>query len=344
MFTMFQVFTGDGWSDILRTLFVEPEHIDLDVAMFFVSYIFIAGIVLFNVVVAVLLDEFIKFIGVEKERERAERELQLDKMQVKGCLDPLTKTLALFEDEKDLIRKIEFIYDQLDADDSGGLNYDEFCFGLESCDLVCKSLDHHDESEEPQRIHLTHDDFDILTENGKLLSGGEFNRQQFTQMMIGELKRYSERQIKKCTLLSSNAEYQTTVLLSKLIDLSNQHNQDTLFGIKQECVKAEQDRTQVQQSLASLNLEMTQVHQSLTAITSLLQQLEMRGLQGGNTQNNTAGGTGGTGGNETLSHDQLRRVLQVREEMAVKRACSTSADCTFAPHAAAVRYRYICVG
>ena len=50
MFTMFQVFTGDGWSDISRTLFVEAEYIDIDVALFFVSYIFIAGIVLFNVV------------------------------------------------------------------------------------------------------------------------------------------------------------------------------------------------------------------------------------------------------------------------------------------------------
>ena len=93
MFTMFQVFTGDGWSDISRTLFLEPEKIDMDVALFFVSYIFIAGIVLFNVVVAVLLDEFIKFIGVEKDREAAEREAELEKMRVTGCLDPLTRTL-----------------------------------------------------------------------------------------------------------------------------------------------------------------------------------------------------------------------------------------------------------
>jgi hypothetical protein len=51
---MFQVFTGDGWSDLARSLFVNSEVIDLDVSLFFVSYIFIAGIVLFNVVVAVL--------------------------------------------------------------------------------------------------------------------------------------------------------------------------------------------------------------------------------------------------------------------------------------------------
>jgi hypothetical protein len=37
--------------------------------------------------------------------------------------------------------------------------------------------------------------------------------------------------------------------------------------------KSEQDRTQVQQSQTSLYLEMTQVHQSLAAITSLLQHL-----------------------------------------------------------------------
>jgi hypothetical protein len=40
---MFQVFTGDGWSDISRTLFVEAEHIDIDVALFFVTYILIVG-------------------------------------------------------------------------------------------------------------------------------------------------------------------------------------------------------------------------------------------------------------------------------------------------------------
>ena len=106
-----------------------------------------------------------------------------------------------------------------------------------------------------------------------VIGGFTIKTQQFTQMMIGELKRYSECQIKKCTLLS-NAEYQTTVLSSKLIDLSSQHNQDSLVGMKQECVKPEQDRTQVQQSLTSLSLEtVTQVHQSLTVITFLPQHL-----------------------------------------------------------------------
>ena len=203
MFTMFQVFTGDGWSDISRTLFVEAEHIDLSVAIFFVSYIFIAGIVLFNVVVAVLLDEFIKFLSLEKDREAATREAELEKMRVTGCLDPLTKTLVLFEDQKELESMIHGIYHRLDTDDSGGLNFEEFREGLkhmtlkdETSQMRCGPTD---------GIHITPDDFEILTDSGRLLGpNGEFNRQQFTSMMLGELQRYSRRHIKNSVVLSEN--------------------------------------------------------------------------------------------------------------------------------------------
>ncbi len=37
-------------------------------------------------------------------------------------------------------------------------------------------------------IHLTRDDFDIITESGKHLNrNAEFNREQFQEMMRGEL-------------------------------------------------------------------------------------------------------------------------------------------------------------
>ena len=200
MFTMFQVFTGDGWSDISRTLFVEAEYIDIDVALFFVRYIFIAGIVLFNVVVAVLLDEFIKFIGFEKDREAAEREAELEKMRVTGCLDPLTKTLVLFEDENDLISRIHAIYNRLDVDDSGGLNFEEFRTGLKYITLKDETT-----GAQIDGVHLTHDDFEILTDQGRLLGcNGEFGRSKFTEMMLAELQRYSRRALKNCVMLTDN--------------------------------------------------------------------------------------------------------------------------------------------
>ena len=217
MYTMFQVFTGDGWSDISRTLFEDAagEQIDFGVAIFFISYILIAGIILFNVVVAVLLDEFIKFIGAEKEKEHAEAEAAEEKLRIKGCLDPLTKTLVLFEDEQDLVEKIEDIFQYLDNDDSGGLNYRELCHGLKNMKLRNQIS-----SERIQGIHFTYDDFEVLTEQGKLLGPqGEFSKHQFTQMMMGELKRYGQRHLRNSVLLSTNHEFIPTVILNKLSNL-----------------------------------------------------------------------------------------------------------------------------
>ena len=59
MFTMFQVMTGDAWSNIARRLFVGNAH-PAGVAVFFVSFQLIVALVLVNVVIAVLLDEFSK--------------------------------------------------------------------------------------------------------------------------------------------------------------------------------------------------------------------------------------------------------------------------------------------
>jgi hypothetical protein len=62
LFTMFQVLSGDGWSDLARSLFAHDEtdttgirKTDSSVAFFFVSYMLINSIMLLNVVVAVLL-------------------------------------------------------------------------------------------------------------------------------------------------------------------------------------------------------------------------------------------------------------------------------------------------
>eukprot|EP00961_Rhodomonas_salina_P264482 3574578-Rhodomonas_salina.1 len=55
-----QVLTGDSWSSgIARPLFGPDGKPKVQVAVFFVSYIVIAGIFVLNVVVAILLDEFI---------------------------------------------------------------------------------------------------------------------------------------------------------------------------------------------------------------------------------------------------------------------------------------------
>ena len=85
-----------------------------------------------------------------------------------------------------------------------------------------------------------------------------FSKDQFTQMMMGELKRYSQRQLRNTVLLSRSQEFIPTIMLSKLTKLAN----------KQSIVKVDQDSgaIQIQQALAAINLEMTHVSHSLTSI------------------------------------------------------------------------------
>lgn len=60
MFTLWQVMTGDNWSpDIARPL-MRSESVGAYSAPYFVSYTFVASIVMANVVIAVLLDKYLK--------------------------------------------------------------------------------------------------------------------------------------------------------------------------------------------------------------------------------------------------------------------------------------------
>jgi hypothetical protein len=69
-------------------------------AAFFVLYFLVAGIILINVVIAVLLDEFIESISKEKEKlgeqRAAERETELAAVRIKGVMDPVLMNLSRF--------------------------------------------------------------------------------------------------------------------------------------------------------------------------------------------------------------------------------------------------------
>ena len=97
-----------------RGFWAETGKTESDVALFFISYILIASVMMLNVVVAVLLDEFISTVTREKEAEERLRQHEVQKRKVTGCLDPLTRTLVTFQDEEDLASKIDLLYDKLD--------------------------------------------------------------------------------------------------------------------------------------------------------------------------------------------------------------------------------------
>ena len=99
---MFQVLTGDSWaSGVARGTFLGQET-EPDVAFFFVSYILVGTVMLLNVVVAVLLDEFIATVTREKEEAERDMAIEKEKRKISGCLDPLAKMLTTFDDQQDL--------------------------------------------------------------------------------------------------------------------------------------------------------------------------------------------------------------------------------------------------
>eukprot|EP00961_Rhodomonas_salina_P089110 1198427-Rhodomonas_salina.2 len=81
-----------------------------------------------NVVIAVLLDEFITSVAKDKAEERMKKED--DEASEVAVLDPLLASLVAFNTSKDLSDRIKAIYQVLDSDESGGLSYSEFADGL----------------------------------------------------------------------------------------------------------------------------------------------------------------------------------------------------------------------
>ena len=102
---MLQVATGEAWaSTVVRPIFnardPEEQTTNRSISTFFVTYVIIAGVILMNVVVAVLLDEFIECITEEKEHnaalKKAKDEQAFESMRVYGYMDPILRNMCRF--------------------------------------------------------------------------------------------------------------------------------------------------------------------------------------------------------------------------------------------------------
>jgi len=69
MYTLFQIMTMDSWSSGIGRYLIFDSEMPL-ASVFFISYIFIAGIVMTNVVVAILLDKYLEAIDKDKQEEK----------------------------------------------------------------------------------------------------------------------------------------------------------------------------------------------------------------------------------------------------------------------------------
>ena len=124
----------------------------------------------------------------------------------KQVLDCITEKLSGFESAQNFTERIDSLYQRLDQDKSGGLNYDEFRRGLRNLDGI-------------PAIHLTEFDFARLTNHGQHLSAErELTALKFRDMMKDEFWRYSQRQLANNLNESTSKEFKSTVLMLKMLE------------------------------------------------------------------------------------------------------------------------------
>ena len=185
-FTMFQIATGDAWaSEVTRYLWQGEDgegELHVGIALFFVSFVLIVGIVLMNVVIACLLDRFISTMAEEKEEK--ERQTREEKMalhgKVSGPLDPLLKRLLTYSSLEDLDRQLLAIVNIIDENGDGDLTCSEINIGLRKLDF------------DPP-IYLSIENFELLSAG--LSSDGKMDGKAFAKMILRELQSFMRMQI-----------------------------------------------------------------------------------------------------------------------------------------------------
>mmetsp|Transcript_23162 Transcript_23162/g.54869 ORF Transcript_23162/g.54869 Transcript_23162/m.54869 type:complete len:554 (-) Transcript_23162:68-1729(-) len=82
MFTCWQMMALDGWSDVARPLIYNTNRQNTVAApIYFVSFTFVAAIVMSNVVIAILLDNYLRAIDRQKEEKLEVKALEVERAE-----------------------------------------------------------------------------------------------------------------------------------------------------------------------------------------------------------------------------------------------------------------------
>ena len=215
LLSMFQVVTGDSWAaDIMKSTMPDDGTIDVTSAIFFVSFMLIGHLVLINIVIAVLLDEFLTTLS--KAREDSNRAAALEYASHEThVLDPLLEVLVQYRSRGDLRHSIVALFERIDADASGYVSFDEMCATL---------------SKLMMNIYFSQLDWDEICvqhiadpHERNCLSPSEFEK-----MIMHQLKLFHFRHINKALLGSENTSNVSILVLKWL--LTFEEEREALFA------------------------------------------------------------------------------------------------------------------
>eukprot|EP00960_Hanusia_phi_P057382 763552-Hanusia_phi.AAC.3 len=163
---------------------------------FFTAYSILSSRILINVVVAVLLDNFIRCVK-EEERKEMQRSLEKERQGIElssRVLDPLMKFLAKHDTEQHFKAQVQMIFNIINFQLKERVNFEDMHKGLKG--LGFKPL-----------IELRKDDFDYITAEGRFCNElGELTAQQFFAMISRQYRMFCARKLCDLQKMSDGAD------------------------------------------------------------------------------------------------------------------------------------------
>jgi len=199
--TLFQVACGDSW--VTGVVWPITQKGNKSAYLFFVSYYMVTSMIIFNIIIAILLDEFISTAAQEKNN----RLIGLYKA-FEMPLDPLLTVLSSFSTPRELKDSIDDIFTVLDDDDQGKLSYTGLRDGLYRLNLG-------------RAIELSPEDWFILTDFGELCDGDDvLSRAAFARMLRNQLSTFILRRAQMSTVVSGDNSQASAIQMLKLMFVS----------------------------------------------------------------------------------------------------------------------------
>lgn len=221
MFTLFQTCTSDGWaSGIARTIRDEGSDdpaaffwVRHDVSIFFVSYYILMVWVLTQMVVAVILDQFMSMSHTTTMKE--EQEKCFDKLGITALshvpLEPLLQKLIHFQNLSDLNEKLTMIFTVIDTNQTGRITPRDLSIGFAQLTGLESGGD------VPAVVHFSTEDFEAFSHDYSLCDADMgMHVEQFKQAMKREMWQYLQRSM-QTSLATVDEQMQPLVLALKMI-------------------------------------------------------------------------------------------------------------------------------
>mmetsp|Transcript_2845 Transcript_2845/g.5748 ORF Transcript_2845/g.5748 Transcript_2845/m.5748 type:complete len:808 (-) Transcript_2845:175-2598(-) len=252
--SLFMLVGGMGyWGSDGPVLFDEEGNLQKVTLAYLFSFVAIVLWTCLQVVVAVLLDNFLS--ATQYEKREAAMKHQHENRKQGSPLDPLLRVLTNnFDSEDDLEKDIQEVFNILDIDDSNGLSHKEMAEGFGRLKLVPK-------------IEMSADDLRAILEHSLGHTEDEITLEQFRKMMWIQLRRFTQQAMHDAAAVSYGDPAMTSVLWGMKLNLIKDNKNDVEHEDPR-LVKMQEQIDNIQTGMGTILALLQEKHLPVAAIAS----------------------------------------------------------------------------